>query len=124
MNLNELVSITEDMWGDGAEVFQTNVKGIYDTRTSRHGGYLVDINIHKELKNYGDETNNSSIRAFEEDYEAMKVLWLYPELLKNPEKEWLTKENVIRYETNDNFLKDFPERNVIQNQEKEEEETV
>ncbi len=56
----------------------------------------------------------------------MKILWVYPKLLHNPEKakEWMTKENVIRYEANDNFLKDFPERNLIQNQEKEEEEEI
>lgn len=126
MNVNQLISATEYMWGDSAEVFNTKVKGIYDTRTARHGGYLVDINIHPEFKNYGAETNDSSIRAFEEDYEAMKILWVYPELLQNPEKakEWLTKENVIRYEANDNFLKDFPERNIMQNQEKEEEEIL
>lgn len=122
MNLSELVSITKDMWGNGAEVFNTKVKGIYDTRTDRHGGYLVNIKIHPEFKNYGAETKNSYIRAFEEDYEAMKILWVYPELLHNPEKakEWLTKENVIRYEANDNFLKDFPKKNLIKEQEEEE----
>lgn len=121
MNLSKLLSATEYMWGHDAEVFKTKVNGIYDTRTARHGGYLVDISIHPELKKYGAETNNSSIRAFEEDYEAMKILWVYPELLQNPEKakEWLTQENVIRYEADDSFLKDFPERNVIKDQEEE-----
>lgn len=122
MNLNQLISATENMWGNGAEVFATKVKGIYDTTTARHGGYLVDINIHPELKNYGSKTNDPSIRAFEEDYEALKVLWVYPELIKNPEKakEWLTSENVIRYDSNDNFLKDFPRNNLTESQEEEE----
>lgn len=126
MNLSKLISITENMWGNSPQVFNTKVEGIYDTSTSRHGGFLVDINIHPELKKYGWETNDSSIRAFEEDYEALKVLWIYPELINNPEKadEWLNAETVIRFDGDDSFLKDFPERNIIQNQEKEEEESL
>lgn len=121
MNLSKLISATIDMWGHEAEVFNTKVKGIYDTRTARHGGYLVDITIHPELKEYGAKTNDSSIRAFEEDYEALKVLWIYPELINNPEKadEWLNAETVIRFDKDDSFLKDFPARNAIKDQEEE-----
>lgn len=120
---NKLISITKDMWGNEPQVFNTKVKGIYDTSTSRHGGYLVDINIHPELKKYGCETNEPSIRAFEEDYEALKVLWLYPELINNTERvsEWLNSETVIKYDSDDRFIKDFPKRNVIEDEEREEE---
>ncbi len=122
MNLSKLISATIDMWGHEAEIFNTKVKGIYDTRTARHGGYLVDITIHPELKEYGARTNDSSIRAFEEDYEALKVLWIYPELINNQKNadEWLNAETVIRFDKDDSFLKDFPERNIIEDQEEEE----
>lgn len=109
MNLSQLISATEYMWGYNAEIFNTKVKGIYDTRTDRHGGYLVDINIHPEFKKYGAETNNSSIRAFEEDYEAMKVIWLYPSLVNN--KKWydnLKIDEVVRYESDTKFKREFP----------------
>lgn len=112
---SELIQITGDMWGKyGIEVKNTKVKGIYDTQTGRHGGYLVDIEIHPELKEYGDKTSNPSIRAFEEDYEAKKILWIYPQLINNPEeaKKYLTAENVIRFDKDDSFLKDFPKRNI------------
>ncbi len=126
MNRYDLYSVTRYMWGKYAQVHNTKVKGIYDTTTERHGGYLVDITIHPELKEYGEKTNDSSIRAFEEDYEALKVLWLYPELINNTEKleEWLNTKTVIRFDKDDSFLKRFPERNILENQEQEEEETL
>jgi hypothetical protein len=119
---SDLISVSEDMWGNEAQIFNTKVEGIYDATTARHGGYLVDIKMHPKLKKYGAKTNNSNIRAFEEDYEAMKVLWIYPELLQHPEKasEWLTAENVIKYDKDNSFLKDFPKRNIIESQEEEE----
>lgn len=117
MNLRELVSATEYMWGNAPEVFDTKVKGIYDTTTARHGGYLVDITIHPELGKYGAKTNITNIRAFEEDYEALKVLWVYPELINNLEnvKEWLTADDIIRGDENTDFLKDFPECSLYKN---------
>lgn len=122
MVLSELISITQDMWGGDAEVFSTKVEGIYDTTTARHGGYLVDTRLHPDLKKYGAKTFNSYIRAFEEDYEALKVLWLYPQLINNPEKaeEWLNKESVIRFDEDDRFLREFPIRRIIMNEEEEE----
>lgn len=121
MTLSKLISITEYMWGNDVQIYNTKIEGIYDTTTARHGGYLVDINLHPELKKYGSKTNDSSIRAFEEDYEALKVLWVYPELLKNPEKasEWLNSETVIRFDKDDSFLKDFPSKNLNKSEEDE-----
>ena len=115
MILSSLIPVTEDMWGSDAQVFETEVDGIYDATTSSHGGYLVDINLHPELKKYSVKTINPSLHAFEEDYEALKVLWLYPQLLKCPQKvdEWLTCENVTKYEKNQQFIKDFPKRKVL-----------
>ena len=123
MSLSELISITQDMWGREPEVFNTKVEGIYDTRTAGHGGYLVDTRLHSELKGYGADTFNSNIRAFEEDYEALKVLWLYPQLINNPERadEWLNEKTVVRYEPDSNFLKEFPTRRMIINKSEEEE---
>lgn len=122
MILSDLISATEYMWGGDAQVFNTKIDGIYDTSTARHGGYLVDTTLHPELRKYGDKTNIPSLRAFEEDYEALKVLWLYPELINNikESENWLTPENVIRFDNNDNFLKDFPNRRIIENEIEEE----
>ena len=36
-------------------------------------------------------------------------------------KSWLTPESVIRYDDNNNFLKDFPERKTLDEHEEEEE---
>ena len=123
MVLSELISITQDMWGGDAEVLPTKVDGIYDTTTARHGGYLVDTRLHPKLRKYGEKTFNSHIRAFEEDYEALKVLWLYPQLLKEPEKanEWLNEKTVTRFDEDDKFLKEFPTRRIILNEPEEEE---
>ena len=123
MLIRDLEYATENKWGSGIKVFKTKVKGIYDTTTARHGGYLVDINLHPELSKYGAKTNIPNLRAFEEDYEALKVLWVYPQLINNIKeaKSWLTPESVIRYDDNNNFLKDFPERKTLDEHEEEEE---
>ena len=123
MELSELISITQDMWGGDAEVIATKVYGIYDATTAGHGGYLVDTRIHPKLRKYGEKTFNSHIKAFEEDYEALKVLWLYPQLLKEPEKasQWLNVETVVRFDEDDRFLKEFPTRRIIINEPEEEE---
>ena len=121
MLLRDLEYATENMWGREPRVCITKVKGIYDTTTARHGGYLVDINLHPELSKYGAKTNIPNLRAFEEDYEALKVLWVYPQLINNIKeaKSWLTPENVIRYEADDRFLKDFPEMGYVNEIEEE-----
>lgn len=113
-SINKLKSITRDMWGENPEVIFTKVRGIYDTNTNRHGGFLVDINLHPELKDYGSKTEHKDIRAFEEDYEALKVLWLFPELIRSKENidEWLNKDTVVRYEDNKKFIEEFPERRI------------
>ncbi len=110
----ELENITRDMWGEDPQVFATSYEGIYDTNTSRHGGYLVDTNLHPELKGFGVKTTENNIRAFEEDYEALKVLWLFPKLIKSKENldKWLNKDTVIKYDDTDKFLKQFPERRI------------
>ena len=117
MNKENLNLATVNMWGNNPQVSKTGVQGIYDTTTVRHGGYLVDITIHPKLGRYGEKTNIPNIRAFEEDYEALKVLWVYPELIKNPEnaRDWLTADNVIRYEANREFFNDFPECSLYKN---------
>ena len=112
MNFNELKSATEFMWGSDSIIEDTIIDGIYDTSTASHGGYLVDITKVPELAKYGAKTNIPNIRAFEEDYEALKVLWLFPELLKNPEEayKWLNTETVTQYDKDNKFLEEFPKR--------------
>lgn len=117
MILSKLLSVAEYMWGTDSQIVNTKVEGIYDTTTARHGGYLVDVTIHPKLEKYGAKTNEPHIRAFEEDYEALKILWVYPELVNNPENasKWLTADNVTRFEKDDKFLKDFPKCRLIEN---------
>jgi len=106
---SDLRDIGERMWGEGVSIKSTDVKGIFDCTTSGHGGYLVDINLHPELKKYGYPTYEQDIKAFEEDYEAIKVIWLYPSLVNN--KEWyekLTIKDIVRYDSNNQFEKEFP----------------
>lgn len=109
MNIKELKLVTEYMWGSNPVVKPTIIDGIYDTQTDRHGGYLVNIEKIPQLTNYGEKTNISNIKAFEEDYEALKVLWVFPKLINEPEKahKWLTPEQVIKYESGVDFLEDF-----------------
>ena len=112
---NELVSLGIEMWREGATVKNTAVDGIFDCTTNGHGGYLVDVVKHPELKEFGCSTSNSMINAFEEDYEALKVIWLYPKLVKN--KEWydnININNIICYETNNNFKEQFPNKGGIE----------
>lgn len=112
---NELVSLGTEMWREGATVKNTVVDGIFDCTTAGHGGYLVDVVKHPELKEFGCSTSNSMINAFEEDYEALKVIWLYPKLVKN--KEWydnITINNIICYETNNKFKEQFPNKGGIE----------
>lgn len=111
----DLIDIGTNMWREGAKVNKTKIEGIFECITKGHGGYLVDINVHPELEKYGTETNNSSLRAFEEDYEAMKVIWLYPSLVNN--KEWydnLKIDEVVHYETDSKFKREFPYKGGIE----------
>lgn len=123
MNTTDLISATQYMWGSDPIIEDTIIDGIYNTTTARHGGYLVDITKIPELSKYGDKTNIPNIRAFEEDYEALKVLWLFPELLNNPEEsyKWLTAETVNRFDRDNSFLEDFPKRRILDTIRKEEE---
>ena len=110
-NISDLVYIGTDMWRDGAIVKATDVDGIYKCTTNGHGGYLVDVVKHPELKDYGFPTLNKQINAFEEDYEALKVDWLYPSIIEN--KKWyesITIEDIVYYETDDKFKNQFPNK--------------
>ena len=112
--MNNLFSIAEELWGSQPEINETKVNGIYDVNCSRHGGYLVDISKHPDLKNYGDKTYNPNICAFEEDLEALKVLWLYPELINNKENvdKWLNPKMIMDTYKGSEFLEEFPKRNL------------
>lgn len=112
MELYKLENVTRNKWGEDPQVFNTLYEGIYDANASRHGGYLVDITINPELKGFGAKTIENNIRAFEEDYEALKVLWLFPKLIKSKENvyKWLNKDTVIKYDDNKKFIEKFPER--------------
>lgn len=111
----DLIDIGIYMWREGAKVRETNVDGIFECITNGHGGYLIDIEKHPELKQYGWTTYNKQINAFEEDYEALKVEWLYPSLVKN--QEWynnLTIDEVVRYESNNRFKTEFPHKGGLE----------
>ena len=110
----DLIDIGIDMWREVAEVSKTNVDGIFKCITNGHGGYLVDIKKHPELKKYGCSTYNKQINAFEEDYDALKVEWLYPSLINN--QEWydnLKIDEVVRYESNNKFKTEIPYKGGI-----------
>lgn len=117
----DLVRAGEDLWRDGAVVKGTNVDGIYDCYTAGHGGYLVDTDVHPELAKYGEETYIPNIVGFEEDYEALKIIWAYPEVLSGKvqlNSDWynkLTLDDVLRYDSslNDDFRKEFPDKRPI-----------
>ena len=111
INHNDLVQAGTDLWGDGAVVNDTIVDGIYDCYTDGHGGYLIDTDIFPQLKKYGEETSIDNIVGFEEDYEALKILWVFPMLINNEDfKNKLNLDMVLRYEDNlnDDFRKEFP----------------
>lgn len=110
----------EELWGDDARVYETRVDGIYNCDTARHGGYLVDTNVFPELAKYGDKTSIDNIVGFEEDYEALKVIWVVPEVLEQIQlnNNWykdLTLDKVLHYEDslNDDFRKEFPNKKEI-----------
>ena len=93
----------EELWGDDARVYETRVDGIYNCDTARHGGYLVDTNVFPELAKYGEKTSIDNIVGFEEDYEALKVIWAVPEVLEQVQlnNNWykdLTLDKVLHYE--------------------------
>lgn len=111
INHDDLVQAGTDLWGEGAVVNDTIVDGIYDCYTNGHGGYLIDTDIFPQLKKYGEETSIDNIVGFEEDYEALKILWIFPMLINNEDfKNKLNLDMVLRYESslNDEFRKDFP----------------
>ena len=111
INHDDLVQAGTDLWGEGAVVNDTIVDGIYDCYTNGHGGYLIDTDIFPQLKKYGEGTSIDNIVGFEEDYEALKILWVFPMLINNEDfKNKLNLDMVLRYEDNlnDDFRKEFP----------------
>ena len=117
-NFSDLVTAAESLWGDEATVLDTNVEGIYDCHTPRHGGYLVDTTVFPELAKYGDKTPIDNIVGFEEDYEALKIIWLVPEVLNKTQLDNdfiknLTIDQVTKYDNNDNFKNEFPTRRTL-----------
>lgn len=112
--MNNLFSIAEELWGSQPEINETKVNGIYDVNCSRHGGYFVDISEHPQLKEYGKETSNANICAFEEDLEALKVLWIYPDLINNKENvdKWLNPKMIMDTYKGSEFLEEFPDRKL------------
>lgn len=120
VSYQDLVIAGESLWRDDARVYETRVEGIYDCQTAGHGGYLVDTDVFPELAKYGEKTPIDNIVGFEEDYEALKVIWAVPEVLEKIQldKDWyknLTLDDVLRYEDklNDEFRKEFPNKKEI-----------
>lgn len=120
VSYQDLVIAGESLWRDDARIYETRVEGIYDCQTAGHGGYLVDTDVFPELAKYGDKTPIDNIVGFEEDYEALKVIWAVPEVLEQIQldKDWyknLTLDDVLRYEDklNDEFRKEFPNKKEI-----------
>ena len=121
ISYQDLVAAGESLWRDDATIYKTNVDGIWDCHTAGHGGYLVDATKFPELAKYGDKTSVDNIVGFEEDYEALKVIWVVPEVL--PEKilsnnnfiKNLTIDQVTKYDNNDNFKNEFPDKKVKDN---------
>lgn len=118
--IQDVIRAGEELWGDDARVYETRVDGIYNCDTARHGGYLVDTNVFPELAKYGDKTSIDNIVGFEEDYEALKVIWAVPEVLEQIQlnNDWykdLTLDKVLHYEDslNDDFRKEFPNKKEI-----------
>lgn len=121
----DLVSAGESLWRDGATIYDTDVDGIYDCHTAGHGGYLVDTAKFPELAKYGDETCIDGIVGFEEDYEALKVIWAVPEVLSEKQLnnnfiKNLTIDQVTKYDNTDDFKNEFPERRTAQKTQKKE----
>lgn len=115
VSYDDLVRAGEDLWRDGAVIRPTKVDGIYDCSTDGHGGYLVDTTKFPELAKYGEKTYIDNIVGFEEDYEALKVIWLHPEVLADVQLDSdfiknLTIDQVTKYDNTDEFKNEFPER--------------
>ena len=120
VSYQDLVIAGESLWRDDAKIYETRVEGIYDCQTAGHGGYLVDTDVFPELAKYGDKTPIDNIVGFEEDYEALKVIWAVPEVLEKIQldRDWyknLTLDDVLRYDDklNDDFRKEFPNKKEI-----------
>lgn len=127
ISYQDLVAAGESLWRDDATIYKTNVDGIWDCHTAGHGGYLVDATKFPELAKYGDKTSVDNIVGFEEDYEALKVIWVVPEVLSekilsnNNFIKNLTIDQVTKYDNNDNFKNEFPDKKVKDNLEESEE---
>ena len=120
ISYQDLVIAGESLWRDDATIYETRVDGIWDCHTAGHGGYLVDVTKFPELAKYGEKTSIDNIVGFEEDYEALKVIWAVPEVLEKIQldKDWyknLTLDDVLKYDDklNDEFRKEFPNKKEI-----------
>lgn len=84
--------LASQMWGE-VQSQQKLAPGIWLFDTAGHGGYVVDTNIRQELK--GCETivctrsggckyrpDEQHFAQFEEDCEASKVEWLFPDMFR------------------------------------------
>lgn len=112
VSFSNLEEAGADLWGsEDVVVEDTIIDGIYNCYTARHGGYLVDTDIFPQLTKYGAKTSVNNIVGFEEDYEALKILWIFPMLINNEDfKNKLDLDMVLHYEDslNDDFRKEFP----------------
>lgn len=105
----DFVTAGESLWGEDCSVYDTVIDGIFDCSTAGHGGYLVDTTIFPELAKYGDKSSVANIVGFEEDYEALKVLWVFPQLIKSEDfKNKLNLDMVLAYDEDKSFAKEFP----------------
>ena len=123
---NDFVKAGESLWGEDCSVYDTVIDGIFDCSTAGHGGYLVDTTIFPELAKYGEESSVANIVGFEEDYEALKVLWVFPQLIKSEDfKNKLNLDMVLAYDEDKSFAKEFPTMggNIVMNENKLEEKT-
>ena len=118
---NDFVKAGESLWGEDCSVYDTVIDGIFDCSTAGHGGYLVDTTIFPELAKYGEESSVANIVGFEEDYEALKVLWVFPQLIKSEDfKNKLNLDMVLAYDEDKSFAKEFPTMggNIVMNENK------
>lgn len=109
VSYNDLISAGTELWRDGCTVKDTIIDGIYDCSTAGHGGFLIDTNIFPELAKYGDKTSIPNIVGFEEDYEALKILWIFPQLIHDDAfRNKINLDMVTHYDSNNSFAEEFP----------------
>lgn len=96
--------LASQMWGEVQGQLKVD-DGIWSFHTAGHGGFVVDTEVHPELKEYNttvyiNAKSNSyypseqHFAPFEEDCEYAKVIWLYPYTLKKMMKNYRVAEGV------------------------------